>query len=239
MSTHPNLSAQYNPESDSTTFSSPEAAPKWQAFMFHLPPDLSEYIRDLLHEYDTGQYLIAHEATPYSHYHIVAQISDRDYHKLAKRIIEKHNLRGRAISNKPRQYGKLKKINDLERLLIYTCKDQNVIGNFSEAEIKKYIERSFKKDDKQKFFIDLQQYIDADSTWRGSYKPNVRFNTPDGLVYNADLIKIKIAQFYRDKELALGHSQLEAQFLAYTQHKKSKWVMTLDEQMDYYKYRFK
>ena len=216
---------------------------KYQAFMFHLPPDLQEYIRDLLLEYDTGQYLIAYEATPYSHYHVVAQISDKDYHKFSKRIIEKYDLRGRATPNKPRQYGKLKKIHDLERLLIYTCKDQNVIGNFSEEEIRKYIELSFKKDDKREFFRLLQQYVDSDVTWNdvgsGSVKPNVRFRTRDGIVYNADIIKMKIAQFYRDKEIALGHSQLEAQFLAYTQNKKSKWVMTLDEQMDYYKYRFK
>jgi hypothetical protein len=127
--------------------------------------------------------------------------------------------------------------------LIYTCKDQNVIGNFSEEEIRKYIELSFKKDDKREFFRLLQQYVDSDVTWNdvgsGSVKPNVRFRTRDGIVYNADIIKMKIAQFYRDKEIALGHSQLEAQFLAYTQNKKSKWVMTLDEQMDYYKYRFK
>lgn len=222
---------------------SPYGPPKWQAFMFHLPPDQSDWIRELLLEYDTGMYLIAHEEEPYSHYHIVAQISDRDYHKFSKRIIEKHKLNGRATKDKPRQYGKLKKINDLERLLIYTCKDKNVIGNFSETEIAKYIEKSFKKNDKEKFFVELQKYIDNDKScsleFQAIFGDNVRYRTTDGLVYNADWIKGKIIEFYRDKEITLGQSALEAQFYAYSQHKKSRWVMTLQEQMDYYKYRFK
>ena len=89
-------------------------------FMCHLPLEEFTYINDTLKEYNIGGYIIAHEEKPYSHYHIICQMSDSDYHSFAQRVFKKkHNLRGRACNGNPRQYGRIKHIENLQRLKAY------------------------------------------------------------------------------------------------------------------------
>jgi len=57
--------------------------------------------------------------------HFLVDMSDKDYQAFAKRVfIDKYKLRGRATKDKPRQYGKVKKINSIKKALAYTIKEQ-------------------------------------------------------------------------------------------------------------------
>lgn len=118
---------------------------KWIASMFHIDQTEYDFIENTLKEYDIGGYLIGHEETPYSHFHILFQGNDNIYNAFSKRLILKYNLRGKAGKDKTRQYGKIKAIKDLEKLKSYTIKDNNYRSNLSESEVNAYFEKSFKK----------------------------------------------------------------------------------------------
>ena len=63
-------------------------------------------------------------------------MADSDYHSFAQRVFKKkHGLRGRAVKGDPRQYGRLKHIENLQRLKAYTIKDGNYRTNLSDVEI--------------------------------------------------------------------------------------------------------
>ena len=90
-------------------------------FMCHLPETEFDYLEETLKEYNIAGYIIAHETQPYSHYHFICEMADSDYHSFAQRVFKKkHGLRGRAVKGDPRQYGRLKHIENLQRLKAYT-----------------------------------------------------------------------------------------------------------------------
>jgi hypothetical protein len=117
-------------------------------FMAHLPETEFDYLIETLKEYNIAGYIVSHEAKPYSHFHFVVEMSDTDYHSFAQRVFKKkHGLRGRAVKGDPRQYGRLKKIENLQRLKAYTIKDGNYRTNLSLVEINTLKEISFAKDE--------------------------------------------------------------------------------------------
>jgi len=107
------------------------------AFMAAIAHSEFGYLEEILKEYDIGEYLIAaevtdtaHTETKGEHFHFVVQMNDKDYHKFSKRVfIDKFKLRGKAIKDKPRQYGRVKKIEDFNRMCAYTIKDGNIRTN--------------------------------------------------------------------------------------------------------------
>lgn len=117
------------------------------ACMFHIDALHFDYIEQTLKEYDIGHYLIGHEIEPYHHFHILFQGTDKIYTLFSKRIIEKFNLRGQAKSGKTRQYGKLKLIENIDKLMAYTVKDGNVRSNLPADTLAIIKEQSFKKDE--------------------------------------------------------------------------------------------
>jgi hypothetical protein len=114
-----------------------------KAFMAHLPEDQFEYLEEIIQEYSVIKYLIAHENDPYSHFHFVIEFEkepDRNYHNLCKRVFkDKYNLRGQAKKGQPRQYGALKKIENIDKMCAYTLKDGNFKTNMSQDDIDRYI----------------------------------------------------------------------------------------------------
>ena len=118
---------------------------QWIACMFHIHQDEYDYIESTLLDYDIQGYIIGHEIVPFSHYHILFQGTNQIYNAFSKRLIEKYNLRGKAGKDQTRQYGRISKIKDLEKLKSYTVKDGNIRTNLTEEETKKIIETSFKK----------------------------------------------------------------------------------------------
>jgi len=119
---------------------------KYIAFMCHTELLNYNYLEDTINEYDIGGYVIAHETEPYSHFHFLVEMKEADYIRFRKRVfIDKLKLRGQARNGRPRQYGKVGDIDDFEKMLSYTVKDENIRSNLSDELINEAIDKSFKK----------------------------------------------------------------------------------------------
>lgn len=104
----------------------------WIMCFFAVNHSEQQYIKDqiLTHKKPDGHYLLAKEISEESHddvggehFHIMVQMDDAGYHKMAKNIQLKYKLRGRAMNGKPRQYGKVKKVDKVHEAISYTGKD--------------------------------------------------------------------------------------------------------------------
>lgn len=141
--------------------------PEYIAFMCALHHINLDYLEDTLKEYDIGLYLIGAEVTPNSHketqgqhFHFLVQMSDADYHKYSKRVFkDKFKLRGVAKDGNPRQYGRVKRIEDLERMAAYTIKDGNIRTNMSQKQLDTYKAITFKAKEQFTFEDELYQYL--------------------------------------------------------------------------------
>ena len=120
---------------------------KYLGFMAHLSEDEFDYLEEVLQEYNIGSYLIGFENEPYDHFHFLVEMELKDYHNFTQRVfVKKYKLRGKAQANQPRQYGKIKDIQDLEKLKSYTIKDNNYRSNLSQADVLRIFEQSHKKE---------------------------------------------------------------------------------------------
>lgn len=125
------------------------------------------YLEDTLKEYNIGLYLMAAETTSDSHketngehFHFLVQMSDTDYHKYAKRCFkDKLKLRGQARDGNPRQYGKVKKIEDIERMAAYTIKQGNIRTNMTESQLETYKKITFTTKDEMAYEDELYEYL--------------------------------------------------------------------------------
>lgn len=185
---------------------------KWIACMFHLDEDAFDFLEETLCEYDIGKYLIGYETTPYPHYHLCFEGSEPIYHKFSKRVILRYGLRGQAKNGLPKQYGKIRDIHDIEKLLTYCSKEGNVRGNFTEEEIQAYIEKSYKKDDKKKFLEELIAYLDDQQVFEHEY-----FIKNDKLypTYKHDKLRKKIIRFLIDKDMSFTKNQINHYVIEY------------------------
>lgn len=134
------------------------------AFMAHLPIKDADEVLEVLKEYDIGTYLMGLETKPYDHIHFLVQMKEEDYHRFSKRVFkDKYQLRGRAQKGAPRQYGKVKKIDDLEKMKAYTVKCKNVLTNMEQKDLDRYIEKSFIKEERltalQEIVDDMDRYF--------------------------------------------------------------------------------
>ncbi len=137
------------------------------AFFFAVRHTEFDYLMQTMLEYNVGLYIVAketaqgdaHAETAGEHFHFVVQMSDADYHKFSKRIKEKYSLNGKAKDGKARQYGKVPKIKNLERMMVYTVKDKNVRSNMSEEELDRLKELSFKKEEKKKLEDEIIKFL--------------------------------------------------------------------------------
>jgi len=103
-------------------------------------------------------------------------MTDREYRNYANtRFRGKYNLRGKAQNGLSRQYGKLKNIRDLEKLMAYMVKeslefDKNVFTNLNKQKLKKLKEE----------LSHSKSYYDADKLYINYLKNNdigkVEFN---------------------------------------------------------------
>lgn len=169
------------------------------AFMAHIPIKDANDVKDILIEYDIGTYLIGLEESPYEHMHFLVQMREEDYHKFSKRVFkDKYKLRGRAQKGQPRQYGKVKKIEDLEKMKAYTVKGQNVLTNMSQKDLDSYIEKSFVKAENISM---MQEVVDALITLfdgnNVTTEKNLYFQqVMDGIMPNR-VVKTKIIELMR------------------------------------------
>lgn len=126
-----------------------------------------DYLEETLKEYPIGLYLMASEVTKESHtetngehFHFLVQMSDTDYHKYSKRVFkDKLKLRGQAKDGKPRQYGRVKKIEDLTRMAAYTIKQGNIRTNMTEAQLSGYKAVTFVAKEQLSYDEELYNYL--------------------------------------------------------------------------------
>ena len=125
----------------------------YKAFMAVIEHKYAQEVGDILFQYDIGKYIIAkeksntsHQETNGEHLHFMVEMTDKDYHKFSKRVfIDRFKLRGRATKGKPRQYGKVKQIENVEKMKAYTLKEADYVSNLSDEELKMLFEKSYKK----------------------------------------------------------------------------------------------
>lgn len=133
--------------------------------MAHLPEKEFDQIQKDLDEYNPQRYIIAFENQPYEHYHFLIQIDDPEkfYTRYRKKVfIDKYSLRGQAKKDLPRQYGKVKDIENLDKMASYTVKDENFRAyNIEQEEIDNIIDNAFNKSDKIKLLKDkMIEYVE-------------------------------------------------------------------------------
>lgn len=150
------------------------------AFMAHLPIKDADQVLEVLKEYDIGTYLMGLETKPYDHIHFLVQMKEEDYHRFSKRVFkDKYQLRGRAQKGAPRQYGKVKKIDDLEKMKAYTVKCKNVLTNMEQKDLDRYLEKSFIKEER---LTALQEIVDDMDRYFNPYitieKGEEKYNMP-------------------------------------------------------------
>lgn len=140
---------------------------EWMAFFFAIRHSEFDYLESTLLEYDIGGYIIAAETSPGvhkdtdgEHFHILVEMKDEDYHKFSKRVKVKYSLSGRSTANTTRQYGKVKTIENLEKMKAYTVKDGNVRSNLLQEELDRLKEKSYKKNETKTFENELIEKFD-------------------------------------------------------------------------------
>lgn len=133
------------------------------AGVFHIPISEFDTIeRILLDGYDVGTYLIGHEHDPFSHFHFVAQLPNKkQWTAFQKKIVTKYDLRGKATAGKPRQYGSIKNIRDIDKLKAYTVKQNNVRTNMTDKDYCRYLEMSFTSANNRAFFDALIEELES------------------------------------------------------------------------------
>lgn len=138
-------------------------------FMAHIPHKDIDKIVECITGYEcVVSYLIGMETadTVGEHMHFIVETKGKGwYHKFSKRVFKDwYNLNGKAHSingvSYPRQYGKLNKIKDMEKMYSYTVKDQNLRTNMSQSVIDKYVEKSYKKSESRDYTLQLLKKID-------------------------------------------------------------------------------
>jgi hypothetical protein len=209
---------------------------EYLAFMSAIRHEHIEYVEETLKEYDIGAYLIAmetcdaHKETNGEHMHFLVQMTETDYHKYSKRVFkDKFKLRGKALKDKPRQYGKVNKINDLERMGAYSIKDDNIKTNMSAQQLQSYKDISFKatevKDFRQKLMEHLEEYCHNNTTLN-HYLQN---SQPDFIEIGTEILK-----YYRKLEtkIPLSKSQIESHIRYFQMyHQKDKDANQLIREM--------
>lgn len=167
---------------------------QWIACMAHIKHDQIEYIKGYIDNRFT-EYIIAMETSTKvgEHMHFLLLTDDPSlYHKFAQNVFkQKYRLRGRATKGKCRQYGKMKEIENIHRMMMYTVKDKNCIIKVQDkAAVEKAFEESFQKvDNLGRLDKIMEDYIDENKTehYKAGHKG---VYDPDGFAINRyELIK--------------------------------------------------
>ncbi len=207
-------------------------AREWMAFMAHIPHADADEIRQDLERLET-KYILGLEVSSYEHIHFLVLMTEREYANIRKRLfIDKYKLRGRAVKGLPRQYGKEKEIRDLEKYTRYCLKDQKYLTNMGKDEIEEIIRMKIddvkntksKNANSETLKDELIKYVEEHMGNNSTYMPT-HLNSEKWYAYHR-LLKIKIVDFMRTKELSIRRSTIDMYFyhvLAYSKntHKMS------------------
>jgi len=140
---------------------------EWLAFFGCIFHEHFDEVKEALLSYPNEGWIISKEISPDAHHetngehmHFLVKMSKDDYHKFANRIFKKRFcLRGRAIKDSPRQYGRVKHIENLERMKAYTLKDGHFETNMTEAEIEPLQQLAHEENQEARFKKALMKHL--------------------------------------------------------------------------------
>jgi len=120
------------------------------AFMVRLPHKRLEDLTTLIerHGGPATQWLLAKEKDKEDreHFHGVVFMEDHEYDKVQRHFREVWKLNGSAQKGETKQYGRVRKIKDKNKMLSYTVKDGNVVTSETwDIDLEQYIEASYHK----------------------------------------------------------------------------------------------
>lgn len=135
---------------------------------FQIPHEHVKTVFDKLKFYcEEGNYLISleiskntHKETKGEHIHILYDDVNNNYHLFAKSLRDIWKLRGRAEDGKPKQYGKVKNIRDIEKACAYTMKDGNYHTNIEDIDkLNEWLSMSYEKNPKREIYEEWMEYM--------------------------------------------------------------------------------
>lgn len=168
-------------------------------------------LEETLKEYPIGGYVIAYEQEPYKHFHFLVEMEERDYAAYRKRVfIDKWGLRGQARDGKPREYGKVKNIEDFDKMLSYTIKDENFRTNLDQEQIDNALDKSFKKEKPKLLKEKMVKFIDNKCQGTFTDQHDARF-------LRKKKVLLYIVEFCQNNKIPLTKSVLNSYYLFYRQ----------------------
>lgn len=198
----------------------------FKMFMAHIPHENIDYVEETLKGYDIGQYIISLETTKYEHMHFIVEMTIEDYHRFSKRVFkDKFKLRGRAIKGEPRQYGIIKKIENIENAKAYTVKDGNVRTNLDQAELEKYLEQSFKKAEDKCMIDEIVEELE--NRYAEAYMKSYNEVYIEDVCFNRVTARYAIIDIMREKGLkSISRNKVENILYRYMMKQSEEFVST-------------
>ena len=141
----------------------------WYASILHTHID--EVVKQLRKYKTVGYWIVSlevcnrsHKATYGQHMHFLANMTDKDFNAFRDWLKRHYDLAPKATEDTARQFGKVKTIENLARMAIYTVKDGNVRTNMPEEVLRLLTKQSFKKIDKKDEMKMIYDYLDENAS---------------------------------------------------------------------------
>lgn len=168
----------------------------------------------MLAEYKIDKYIVGleqvdngtHVATNGQHMHFVLHVEPKIYKNWYYTLKNRYNLSGKN-GKTGRYIGFMnnKKVRDQERLMAYSCKDDNVRWKgFEDDEIKKLFEQSFQKE--ETVFQALMKHLETQ-----------RYEYIDGHAIDITKIELEILTYHMESGIKICKSKLRNYALSYMQ----------------------
>ena len=146
VSQNPNT---WNPDQDPMEEEQP-TLPNFIAFMVRLPHERLEDLTTLIerHGGEATRWLLAKEKDKEDreHFHGVVFMEDHEYDKVQRHFREVWKLKGSARNGDTKEYGRVRKVKDKNKMLSYTVKDGNVVTSETwDIDLEQFIQASYQK----------------------------------------------------------------------------------------------
>jgi hypothetical protein len=188
---------------------------EWVAFMGHIPHTEFDYLKSEMEKFN-APYIMSAEAGKYEHFHFLAKITPRQYHNFAcKNFVKKYKLKGRATKSNPRQYGKVKEIKDISKMMTYTMKDKNYVTNMSTEEIETIIK--MKIDDVENTKNEMNGEIKDKMIKYVNEKIN-NYITNKKYIDSRKVIRMAIIDFMIERKATIIRTTIERYYFYYIAH---------------------
>jgi hypothetical protein len=192
--------------------------PYWQAFMGHIAHTEFEYLDEQMKKFE-APYVISAEVGKYEHFHFLTKITNKQYHNFCKRVFkDRYKLLGRATKNKPRQYGKVKDIKDLSRMMAYTLKDKNYKTNIPKDELETILKKKLEEVENTK--TECREIKEKMLKYVDEKIPNLLIDNP--YQRHEKVIRISIIDFMITQKINIIRTTIERYYWYYVTNTEFK-----------------